>query len=54
MPHAANDGDASRPLSRIASAVRSSGGKNWSSSKTPSLRIGGRVIMPTSAGRSSA
>ena len=43
--HAANDGEASNPLSFIASAIRSSGGKNWSSSNTPSLRIGGLPIM---------
>ena len=52
-PHAANDGEASRPLSFIASFVRSAGGKNWSSSNTPSLRIGGCWICPTSVGRSS-
>ena len=53
-PHAANDGEASSPLSRIASFVRSAGGKNWSRSNTPSLRIGGCWIWPTSVGRSSA
>ena len=47
--HAPNDGDASRPLSRIANAVRSFGGKNWSSSNTPSLRIGGCCTMPDQA-----
>ena len=39
-------------MSRIASAMRSFGGKNWSSSNTPSLRIGGCCTMPTSVGRS--
>ena len=52
--HDANDGDASRPLSFIASAMRSSAGKNWSRSNTPSLRIGGDGIIPTSVIRSSA
>ena len=50
--HAANDGDASSPLSRSASAVRSDGGKNVSRSKTPSLRIGGYCTCPTSVARS--
>ena len=50
--HAANDGEASRPLSRMANAVRSFGGKNWSRSNTPSLRIGGFITWPTSVGRS--
>ncbi len=49
---APNDGEASRPLRRIANAVRSFGGKNWSSSNTPSLRMGGFMTMPTSVGRS--
>ena len=40
-------------MSFSASLVRSSGGKNWSSSKTPSLRSGGCWTMPTSVGRSS-
>ncbi len=53
VPHAANAGDASRPLSFIASFVRSSDGKNCSSSNTPSLRIGGCWTIPTSAARSS-
>ena len=49
---AAKLGEASRPFSRIANAVRSFGGKNESSSNTPSLRIGGVSAMPTSVGRS--
>ena len=51
--HAANEGEASRPLSLMASVVRSAGGKNWSSSNTPSLRIGGCCTWPTSVPRSS-
>ena len=54
IAHDANDGDASSPLSFIASAMRSSAGKNWSTSNTPSLRIGGDGIIPTSDVRSSA
>ena len=50
--HAANDGDASRPLRRIAKSIRSFGGKNESSSNTPSLRTGGVWIMPISEARS--
>ena len=46
-PHAANAGEASRPLSRRASFVRSAGGKNSSSSNTPSLRSGGACTWPT-------
>ncbi|CAB4603878.1 unannotated protein [freshwater metagenome] len=49
---AANDGEASSPFRRIANAVRSFGGKNASSSNTPSLRMGGVSAMPTSVGRS--
>ena len=49
--HAPNDGEASRPLSRIANAVRSFGGKNASSSNTPSLRIGGVSAMPDQRGQ---
>ncbi len=45
---AANEGEASRPFSLMASVVRSAGGKNWSSSNTPSLRIGGCCTWPTS------
>ena len=45
---AANDGEASSPLSLRASSMRASCGKNWSSSNTPSLRIGGLPTMPTS------
>ncbi len=52
--HAANAGDASNPLSRMASFMRSSGGKNWSSSNTPNFRIGGFPTRPTRVGRSSA
>ncbi len=51
--HAANDGEASNPLSCIASFMRSASGKNWSSSNTPSLRIGGVATMLTSVIRSS-
>jgi hypothetical protein len=51
-PHAANDGDANSPLSFIASAVRSDGGKNVSISITPSLRIGGSWICASSLARS--
>ena len=50
--HAANDGDASKPLSFMASAVRSFGGKKLSSSNTPSFRIGGVCTCATSVGRS--
>ena len=46
--HAANDGEASSPLSRMASSVRSAGGKNVSRSNTPSLRSGGCCTWPTS------
>ncbi len=53
IAHDANDGEASSPLSFIANAMRSSAGKNWSTSNTPSLRIGGEGIIPTNATRSS-
>ena len=53
-PQAAKAGEASSPLSLRASFIRSPGGKNWSTSNTPSLRIGGVWIIPTSVGRSSA
>ncbi len=46
---AANAGDASSPLSRMASLVRSSGGKKASSSNTPSLRSGGRLDLADEA-----
>ena len=45
-------GEARRPLSRSASLVRSAGGKNSSSSNTPSLRSGGGCTWPTRAARS--
>ena len=48
--HAANAGDASRPLSRRAKACRSAGGKKVSRSNTPSLRSGGCSTWPTSVG----
>ena len=51
-PHAANDGEATSALSRKASSVRSLGGKNWSTSNTPSLRIGGWATSPISVPRS--
>ena len=51
-PHAAKAGEASRPLRRRASVVRSAGGKNVSRSKTPSLRSGGCCTWPTRVGRS--
>jgi hypothetical protein len=51
-PHAAKLGEATRELSVNASFVRSAGGKNWSISKTPSLRIGGDWISPISVPRS--
>jgi len=50
--HAPNEGEASRPFRRIAKAVRSFGGKNSSSSKTPNFRMGGLATIPTSDGRS--
>ncbi len=46
--HAENDGDATSPLRRIASSVRSFGGKKLSISKTPSLRNGGSCTWPIS------
>ena len=49
---AANAGDASSPFRRMARAVRSAGGKNASSSNTPSLRSGGACTWPTSVARS--
>ena len=49
---AANDGEAISPFSRIASAVRSAGGKKTSMSNTPSLRSGGACTSPISVGRS--
>ena len=49
---AAKLGDAMTPFSRIASFMRSSEGKNWSISNTPSLRIGGFITCPTSVARS--
>jgi hypothetical protein len=49
---AANVGEATSALSVNASFVRSAGGKNWSISKTPSLRIGGVWISPISVPRS--
>ena len=45
-------GDATSAFSVNASFVRSAGGKNWSISKTPSLRIGGVWISPIKAPRS--
>ena len=50
--HAANDGEASSPFSRMANAVRSFGGKKESRSSTPSLRIGGVCTRPTRVARS--
>ncbi len=45
-------GEATSAFSVNASFVRSAGGKNWSISKTPSLRIGGVWISPISDPRS--
>ena len=45
-------GEATSALSVKASFVRSAGGKNWSTSKTPSLRIGGAWISPIRVPRS--
>ncbi len=50
--HEAKAGDAIRPLSFMASARRSFSGKNVSTSNTPSLRMGGCWISPSSAARS--
>ena len=49
---AANEGDATRPFSRMASAIRSLAGKNVSSSNTPSRRIGGSWICMSRVARS--
>ena len=51
-PHAAKVGEATSPFRVNASFVRSAGGKNWSISNTPSLRIGGLWISPISVPRS--
>jgi hypothetical protein len=51
-PHSANDGAATSELSWSASSVRSFGGKNASTSNTPSFRIGGDWISPISDARS--
>ena len=50
--HAAKVGEATSPFRVNASFVRSAGGKNWSISNTPSLRIGGLWISPISVPRS--
>ena len=51
-PQAPKVGEATSALSRNASSVRSFGGKNWSMSNTPSLRIGGCATWPISVPRS--